>query len=109
MTERPDLARLLGDPTSLPQDQIPAAIGEIEELKATLWARLLSPTAAPKAVDPEFDQSLLPVSDVAQRMGVPRQYVYELAKRGDLPAIRFGKYVRVRACDLQRWLARHRD
>ena len=35
-----DLVALLADPSSVPRDQIPAVIGELEKLKAALWARL---------------------------------------------------------------------
>ena len=42
-----DLASLLSDPASVPIEQIPAAIGELERIKATLWARLAdSPPSA---------------------------------------------------------------
>ncbi len=39
-----DLAALLADPASVPPDEIPAAIGELERAKAVLWARLTTPT-----------------------------------------------------------------
>jgi predicted DNA-binding transcriptional regulator AlpA len=40
----------LPDPTAVPLAEIPAALGELERLKATLWARLTAPRPALAAV-----------------------------------------------------------
>lgn len=108
----PDLARLLEDPTKaaeVPPEAIARLIGELEQMKATLWARLIrgdvNGQGRPEA--PEEDR-LLTIASVADRLGVPKSYAYELARRGDLPTVRLGKYVRVPASALQELLGRHR-
>ena len=50
---------------------------------------------------------LLSVREVATATGFARSYVYELLRRGDLPAVRHKKYVRVRAAALEQWIASH--
>lgn len=70
------------------------------------------------AVEPEPDQPpvieslspreagrLLAVDDVAGLQGVPRTFVYALARRGELPTVRVGeRYVRFRAQAIQEWI-----
>lgn len=49
---------------------------------------------------------LLEADDVAELLGVPRTFVYALARRGDLPVVRVGeRYVRFRAEALEAWIA----
>ncbi len=49
---------------------------------------------------------LLAADDVAVLLGVPRTFVYALARRGDLPTVRVGgRYVRFRAQAIQEWIA----
>jgi excisionase family DNA binding protein len=49
---------------------------------------------------------LLTADDVASVLGVPRTFVYSLARRGELPTVRIGeRYVRFRAQVLDRWIA----
>jgi hypothetical protein len=43
MIDRPDLAALLADPAraaEVPVEHVPALLGDLERLRATLWARL---------------------------------------------------------------------
>jgi excisionase family DNA binding protein len=48
----------------------------------------------------------LSAEDVADLLGVPQTFVYALARRGDLPAVRVGeRYVRFRAETLEQWIA----
>jgi len=48
---------------------------------------------------------LLAAEEVAQLLGVNATFVYALARRGDLPAVRIGeRYVRFRAQTLERWI-----
>lgn len=60
------------------------------------------------------DRGQLPVAeaippradDVALILGVPRTFVYALARRGELPTVPVGeRYVRFRAQALERWIA----
>lgn len=51
---------------------------------------------------------LLMAEDVADILGVPRAFVYELARRGDLPAVRIGeRYIRFRLTAVERWIVEH--
>jgi excisionase family DNA binding protein len=50
---------------------------------------------------------LLTADDVAEVLGVPRTFVYALARRGDIPTVRVGeRYVRFRTQALQEWIER---
>ena len=62
------------------------------DLQMALIARATSREAAP----PEQDR-LLAIPKVAEILQFTEQYVYELVRRGHLPAVRSGKYVRVSA------------
>jgi excisionase family DNA binding protein len=49
---------------------------------------------------------LLTADEVAVVLGVPRTFVYSLARRGELPTVRIGeRYVRFRALALDRWIS----
>jgi len=48
----------------------------------------------------------LTIPEVAQRLRIGRTLAYTLARRGELPVVRFGKLVRVPADRLEEWLAR---
>jgi excisionase family DNA binding protein len=60
---------------------------------------------------PEFDRPpsagrLLTADEVAVVLGVPRTFVYSLARRGELPTVRIGeRYVRFRGQALDRWIS----
>jgi excisionase family DNA binding protein len=55
---------------------------------------------------PSPSPRLLAAEDVAELLGVPRTFVYALARRGDLPAVRVGeRYVRFRMEALEQWIA----
>jgi excisionase family DNA binding protein len=46
--------------------------------------------------------------EVAQRLGVPAPYVYELARRREIPTCRFGRYVRIPAREPRQWIQQRR-
>ena len=48
---------------------------------------------------------LLSVNKVAETLGLGRSTVYQLISRGELPAARFGRAVRVRPEDLEEFIA----
>ncbi len=51
---------------------------------------------------------LFTADEVAVVLGVPRTYVFALARRGELPTVRVGeRYVRFRGQALERWIAEH--
>jgi excisionase family DNA binding protein len=78
-------------------------LGLLERLKALAWAQIVG-----RPLDPAHGQEsdrLLTLPDVAERLAIPPGHAYELARRGVLPVVRFGKYVRVSQTSLTRWLA----
>ena len=52
-----------------------------------------------------MDVSLLTISNAASIMGIGRTMVYKLINRGDLPVVRIGRCVRIRAADLETFVA----
>ncbi len=51
-----------------------------------------------------MDETLLTPAEVAERLKVSKPRVYQMVKEGDIPAVRFGKSVRVRPEDLDRFI-----
>jgi excisionase family DNA binding protein len=64
---------------------------------------------SPTTSNPEPLERLLAVPEAAGLMGFATSYVYEIIRRGDLPAVKRGKYVRIRASSLAEWIRRHED
>ena len=48
---------------------------------------------------------LLRVDDAAQRLSISRATMYRLIQRGEVPVVRIGSAVRVRAFELDLWVA----
>lgn len=48
---------------------------------------------------------LMTADEVAERLQVPRTWVYRAAREGDLPSVRCGRYRRFDADDVDRWIA----
>jgi excisionase family DNA binding protein len=109
-----DLAALVADPArvqDIPLDVIPTMLGELERLKAVLWTRLLGQALVQTTWQSQGlarENRLLSIPAVADLLGIPRGYAYELARRGQIPVIRFGRYVRVSSVDFHEWLSHHR-
>ncbi len=86
--------------------EVPRLIGELERLKATLMARMLGQQGRLDK-EPEPNEPLLSIPQVAERLNVTKSRVYELARqRNGLPAVRIGKYLRISPPALEAWLAR---
>jgi excisionase family DNA binding protein len=51
---------------------------------------------------------LLTADDVAERLGVPRSWVYRAAREGDLPSVRCGRYRRFDEADVASWIDRRK-
>jgi hypothetical protein len=75
MSAIPKLADILRAAQELPAEDLPDLIGELERAKATAWARLSAPVAAPV----EHDE-LLGVTEAARRLGVSSHYLYRRQK-----------------------------
>jgi hypothetical protein len=65
MADRPDIASI-AHPGSIPVDQIPAALGELERVKATLWARLVAPPTTNARPETEPDDVIADVEEVGR-------------------------------------------
>jgi excisionase family DNA binding protein len=48
---------------------------------------------------------LLTVADVAQRLGVTREWVWAQARAGRIPHVKLGRYRRFREEAIEEWLA----
>jgi excisionase family DNA binding protein len=58
---------------------------------------------------PSTTEGLLTATDAARVLGVPKSYILELGRRGDIPRVTMGKYVRFRPADLATYIAAHLD
>jgi excisionase family DNA binding protein len=47
---------------------------------------------------------LVDAAAVAERLGVPKSWVFESARSGAIPHVRLGRYVRFDLDDVDRWL-----
>ncbi len=56
-------------------------------------------------VQPQFEDLLLTVDEVARLMRVSNMTVYRLIKSGQMAAIRVGKNYRIRRRDVERYLS----
>ncbi|MGC2494620.1 MAG: helix-turn-helix domain-containing protein [Candidatus Binatus sp.] len=95
-------------------DQIPAAIAQLAAAQSSLAARLMMPPGGPiqthggaPANDAEPSERLLTVVEVAKMLECARSYVYELVRKGSIPAVHLGKYVRIRYSTLVELIERN--
>jgi hypothetical protein len=76
------VADVLADLTSVPLADVPAAIGQLEEAKARLWARLTTPAAPVAKSTPEPDM----IGDVAKVASIVKRSVTWVRRHGhELP------------------------
>jgi excisionase family DNA binding protein len=108
------LAILLTDPTradALPREALPEVLGQVERLKAVLWARLSTPEVASNGrpvsdTERASGDRLLTVQELAERLNVDDRWIYR--KADDLPFTRRlgDRTLRFSEQGLERWLAR---
>lgn len=55
-----------------------------------------------------MNERLLTPAEVAERLQISKAMAYNLMKRGDIDVVRIGSLVRVRAEDLERFIAERR-
>lgn len=106
-TAIPKLADLVADPckaATLPQEAIPGLLGELEKLKAALWARLTAPQNGCGPVEPEKD-NLLKAEQAAPILGVTPRWLYRHSRQ--LPFARHlsRKVLRFSESGLRKWQA----
>jgi excisionase family DNA binding protein len=83
-------------------ESLPALIGRLAEAQAIAQVRLVQPVGGNGCGE---DRNLLDVEAVAARLSIPVTKVYDLVKAKHLPAVRIGKYLRIRQEDLDDYLA----
>jgi excisionase family DNA binding protein len=99
--EVPTFDDLLAQPERV--KELPPAIAlDILTRVVALTPLLVSRAAVPP--DPPIEHRCLTADDVAERLHVPTQFVYDLVRRKMLPAVHVGKYVRVPLAAFERWL-----
>jgi excisionase family DNA binding protein len=108
LREVPTLDEVARDPAraaTIPAEQRGAMIGLAAAAIAALSVPSVTPTAqAEQPGEPETDR-LLTVPQAAELMGFAPSYVYEMARRGDLPSVHRKKYVRIRRSAIDKWIA----
>jgi excisionase family DNA binding protein len=93
------IAKLYESLEQIPRSEVPLVLGELERIKAVLWADFMS------AGKGQAQETLLDMTDVATRLKIPISRAYELVRQGKLPGVRVGKYVRVRQTVLKEYEA----
>ena len=94
------------DAEEFPLEQIPAVMIKLAAVQASLQTRLL--TAGPDKRELEAN-NLLDAEEVADWLGVKEDYVRELGRRGEIPSVQIGKYVRFERSAVRDWIGQHRD
>ncbi len=108
----PNVRDLLEAPervASVQPDAMAGVLGELVLLLARLLVQIPAIPTTAQAREPEEFDRLLTVREAATLLSLRRAYVYDLIRQRALPSVRIGKYVRVRSCDLQAWITRHRE
>lgn len=90
------------------RDQLEAALvaaapGELLAAGLEIAGRGAAAIAQAKDAPPEEDH-LLDMAEVAKVLGVPEGQARDLGRRGELPVVTVGRYVRVRASSLREWM-----
>ena len=76
----------------LPSEDLPALIGALEAAKALAWSRLVSPAPPTLQTEP-----LLTAEELAPVVKLPVHAVRDRARRGIIPSVPVGRYVRFQA------------
>lgn len=95
----------------LTKKQLHVMIARLAALQAMAAARLEGCTdeeECGKRANSDPD-GLLDVERAAEFLALPSSYVADLGRRGLLPRVTCGKYVRFRLADLRDWIHAHRD
>ena len=91
----------------VPVEEIPALLVKLAAAQAILQVRLLE-RGAPNRTD-EGTETLLEAKGVAEWLGVKEDYVRDLGRRGEIPTVKIGKYVRFERDAIREWIAQQRD
>jgi len=88
-----------------PPHAIPELLGQLEQLKALLWNRLLCPSqrSVPRTDTLMPEPALLDVAAAAEKLRVSRTMIRRLEARGILPGVRIGRRLLFRPDALARF------
>jgi excisionase family DNA binding protein len=108
---RTQLPEILADPSKAAKIQvsaIPALMAQLAATQSALAARLIEGASVVPEIGAvtETDRAIS-VEEAAERLSFTKQYLYELIRRGEIPAIKHGKYIRIRENDLSAWMQKH--
>src|SRR5579864_3249577 len=84
---RPELESALSQARSLATTELPRFLGELEEIRAIAFARLIGPP--PVITQP--DEELLDIAEAARRLNLSRTTLYALITRGELKSRTIGR------------------
>ena len=106
LTAIPKLADLVADPckaATLPQEAIPALLGELEQLKAALWARLVVPQGIGQGQAQGDGDHLLDAKQAAAKLHTSADYLYRHSSK--LPfTVRMGRQLRFSEAGIARYV-----
>ena len=102
---RPHLAAIERAVAETPASEVPALVGELERLKMVLLAR----QRTPREPDIEERDQLLSIEEAADILAVPKSRVAEMARRREIPALKVGRYPRIRTSTLREWIERNEE
>lgn len=102
----PKLADLVGDPgkvDNLPAEAIPGLLGDLERLRATLWARLTVPQGNGQGQAQGNRDRLLDAREAAAMLHTSTDYLYRNAAK--LPfTVRLGRQLRFSETGIARYV-----
>lgn len=97
------LAELKEEIGDLSHEEIPAVLGELEELKAVAWAQLLIPTNGRNPSGLKAADELLKIQEAARRLELSPDYLYRHSRQ--LPfTVRIGRRLRFSAQGIERFI-----
>jgi excisionase family DNA binding protein len=94
---------------SIPPDAMAGLLGELLLLLVRLLAQTSVASTDEHAGKLEHLDRLLTVREAATLLNLRHPRVYELIRQRTLPAVRVGKYLRVRPHDLDAWIEDQRE
>ncbi len=97
------IADLVQAVTEVSADEVPALLGHLEQLKATLWTRLLGvPSLDGKGQGADGD-TLLKVTEASKRLNLKEDYLYRHHKRFPF-TVRIGRRLRFSSNGIEKYI-----